>query len=77
MTPQEYEELVSEVWTPEDDGEMCWRLRTSGMPLSAEDTRLVIRLFDIGERASVYDLHRLNLLCHQAVGWCRAKDPRL
>ncbi len=75
MTPEQYAELVSERWVPENDGEMCWRLRTSKMPLDDDDLRLVKKLFDVGERASVYDLYRLNLLCHQAIGWVRAKGP--
>lgn len=61
-------------WNTTDDGEMCWRLRASGYPLDAEDAALVERLYDnVGTRASVYDLYRLNMLCQQAVGWCRAR----
>jgi hypothetical protein len=68
------EELFTEVWHSTNDVEMCWRIRTSGLPLDEDDTRLVARLYDqVDTRASVYDLYRLNMLCHQAVGWVRAR----
>lgn len=73
MTFAEYIELTRDVWNTIDDGEMCWRLRKSGYPLNYEDRHLIAKLFDDGERASVYDLHRLNMLCQQAVGWMRAQ----
>ncbi len=65
-------ELDAETWDATNDGEMCWRIRESGLPLSDEDARLVRKLFDVGEKASVYDLYRLNMLCHQAIGWRKA-----
>lgn len=66
-------DLDRECWDSTNDGEMCWRIRSSGMPLDEDDARLVRRLFDAcDQQASVYDLHRLNMLCHQAIGWRKA-----
>lgn len=62
------------LWDSTNDLEMCWRIRESGMPLDEDDARLVAHLFDeCDTRASVYDLHRLNMLCHQAIGYLKAK----
>lgn len=71
------DELLAESWGDTNDAEMCWRIRASGLPLSAEDERLVRRLYDEHDnRESVYDLHRLNVLCHQAIGWAKGETRR-
>lgn len=63
------------VWNSENDMEMCWRIRESGMPLDEDDARLVRHLFDECETSpSVYDLHRLNMLCHQAIGYVKGLE---
>lgn len=71
-------DLMNECWHDTNDAEMCYRIRASKMPLSLEDARLVARLFDqVESNPSIYDLHRLNLLCHQAIGYMKAMEEIL
>ena len=65
----------TDTWNSSNDGEMCWFIRGSGLALDDDDARLVRRLFDEHDTiASVYDLHRLNMLCQQAIGWMKRAD---
>jgi hypothetical protein len=63
---------ATETWNASNGYEMARFVAASGLALDDDDTRLVRRLFDEHDTiASVYDLHRLNMLCQQAIGWAK------
>lgn len=61
-----------ESWNSTNAMEMSHIVSLSGLELDEADERLVAKHDDGDDRASVYDLHRLNVLCYQAIGWSKA-----